>query len=213
MTQGPRAGVEGLACFTEPRRSYCAGHDGSGCSRAAVPRRRTALCAAEVGGRDGARVWGRAGRWEGAQGIAGGLKEAGRRSRRGSKEGSPGDLGGIQARALRCGGEDGADKWAPLVSGEARGAAERGERAGLRGWLAGPAGRQTGRASWARARGEREVRAGRAVRRKGLRRGLLAREERNWARREGCGPQGREGETWAALGRFGFLGWVGFLFI
>ena len=37
--------------------------------------------------------------------------------------------------------------------------------------------------------------------------------ERNWARREGCGPQGREGETWAALGRLGFLGWVGFLFI
>ena len=57
MTQRPRAGVEGLACFTEPRRSYCAGRDGSGCSRAAVPRRRTALCAAEVGGRDGARVW------------------------------------------------------------------------------------------------------------------------------------------------------------
>ena len=57
MTQRPRAGVEGLACFTEPRRSYCAGRDGSGCSRAAVPRRRTALCAAEMGGRDGARVW------------------------------------------------------------------------------------------------------------------------------------------------------------
>ena len=49
----------------------------------------------------------------------------------------------------RCGGEDGADKRAPLVSGEARGAAERGERAGLRGWLAGPAGRRTERASWA----------------------------------------------------------------
>ena len=27
------------------------------------------------------------------------------------------------------------------------------------------------------------------------------------------GPHGREGETWAALGRLGFLGWVGFLFI
>ena len=105
MTQRPRAGEEGLACFTELRRSYCAGHVGSGCSRAAVPRRRTALCTAEVGGRDGARVWGRAGRWEGAQGIAGGLKEAGRRSQRGSKEGNPGDLGGIQARALHCGGE------------------------------------------------------------------------------------------------------------
>ena len=38
--------------------------------------------------------------------LRGGLKEAGRGSRRGSKEGNPGELGGIQARALRCGGEE-----------------------------------------------------------------------------------------------------------
>ena len=70
------------------------------------------------------------------------------------------NLGRIGAgRCLaRCGGEDGADKRAPLVSGEARGAAERGERAGLRGWLAGPAGRRTGRASWARVLGEKRWR-------------------------------------------------------
>ena len=45
---------------------------------------------------DGLRVWGSgggAGGWEGAQRIGGGLKEAGRGSRRGSKEGKAGDHG------------------------------------------------------------------------------------------------------------------------
>ena len=72
---------------------------------------------------DGLRVWGSgggAGGWEGAQRIGGGLKEAGRGSRRGSKEGNPGDLGGIQARALRCGGEE--------AGRRARAAAGRGGR-------------------------------------------------------------------------------------
>ena len=56
---------------------------------------------------------------------------------------------GLGLCCARRGEGDGADRRAPLVSGEARGAAERGERAGLRGWLAGPAGRRTERASWA----------------------------------------------------------------
>ena len=62
----------------------------------------------------------------GSAGDCGGLKEADRRSRRGSKEGK---AAGISARGSRrgCGGEDGADKRAPLVSG--RGSGSRGERA------------------------------------------------------------------------------------
>ena len=48
---------------------------------------------------------------------------------------------GSVAGLLRRGGEE-ASKQGPRVSGRsALGAAERGERAGLRGWLAGPAGR------------------------------------------------------------------------
>ena len=72
---------------------------------------------------DGLRVWGSgggAGGWEGAQRIGGGLKEAGRGSRRGSKEGNPGDLGGIQARALRCGGEEAGRRARAVARGEGR---------------------------------------------------------------------------------------------
>jgi hypothetical protein len=58
-----------------------------------------------------------------------------------------------------------------------------------------------------------KVRAGRAVRRKGPRRGLLAREERKRARRERCGPQGREGEVGrVVLGLFSGFYFSGFLF-
>jgi len=64
---------------------------------------------------------------------------------------------GLGLCCARRGEGDGADRRAPLVSGEARGAAERGERAGLRGWLAGPAGRRTERRAglerWARNAG------------------------------------------------------------
>jgi len=72
---------------------------------------------------DGLRVWGSgggAGGWEGAQRIGGGLKEAGRGSRRGSKEGNPGELGGIQARALRCGGEEAGRRARAAARGEGR---------------------------------------------------------------------------------------------
>ena len=72
---------------------------------------------------DGLRVWGSgggAGGWEGAQRIGGGLKESGRGSRRGSKEGNPGDLGGIQARALRCGGEEAGRRARAAARGEGR---------------------------------------------------------------------------------------------
>ena len=72
---------------------------------------------------DGLRVWGSgggAGGWEGAQRIGGGLKEAGRESRRGSKEGNPGELGGIQARALRCGGEEAGRRARAAARGEGR---------------------------------------------------------------------------------------------
>jgi len=50
----------------------------------------------------------------------GGLKEAGRGSRRGSKEGNPGELGGIQARALRCGGEEAGRRARAAARGEGR---------------------------------------------------------------------------------------------
>ena len=81
------------------------------------------VCAAELRECDGLRVWGSgggAGGWEGAQRIGGGLKEAGRGSRRGSKEGNPGDLGGIQARALRCGGEEAGRRARAAARGEGR---------------------------------------------------------------------------------------------
>ena len=105
------------------------------------------------------------------------------------------NLGRIGAgRCLaRCGGEDGADKRAPLVSGEAHGAAERGERAGLRGWLAGPASRRTGRASWARPLGEKRWR------------------ERGPRVSEGVGPRGQAGRPKRGKGRKSWVGpgcWV-----
>ena len=50
----------------------------------------------------------------------GGLKEAGRGFRRGSKEGKPGELGGIQARALRCGGEEAGRRARAAARGEGR---------------------------------------------------------------------------------------------
>ena len=68
---------------------------------------------------------------------------------------NPGRIGAGRCLA-RCGGEDGANKRAPLVSGEARGAAERGERAGLRGWLAelgSSAGREVLARAWAAGTG------------------------------------------------------------
>ena len=83
------------------------------------------------------------------------------------------NLGRIGAgRCLaRCGGEDGADKRAPLVSGEARGAAGRGERAGLgaglRARLAGGRGGRAGPERWARSAGASVGRGDRLGRRLG----------------------------------------------
>jgi hypothetical protein len=113
-----------------------------------------------------ARVWGRAGGWEGAQGIAGGLKEAGRRSR-GSGSGRKaavvlaGDLGRSVARE-RNGEEGGAVGWGQPVS------EGRGTRVGVpliggggrRCWsaLAPSVGREAGPrvlVCWARERGGR----------------------------------------------------------
>ena len=103
------------------------------------------------------------------------------------------------AGLLRRGGEE-ASKRGPRVSGRsALGAAERGERAGLRGWLAGPAGRRTGRASWARALGVKRWRErgprGQAGPKAGPRvsegvgpRGLAGRPKRGKGRRSWVGP-------------------------
>ena len=66
-------------------------------------------------------------------------------------------------------------------------------RAGLRGWLAGPAGRPTGRASWARARGRREQ----------------AGASRAWGVGAGLGREERVG---LGSGLLGFGSWVTFPF-
>ena len=181
--QGSRPSVESSRGFTATRRNRCGGWPGLGHSRVAQPRRSRTLCAAEqrgvaerlglgvaaLGGRREARVpfVGRRLPWH-----AGLVWEGQRIPRRGSRQ-RGGSVAPWRGRSFQAG-----------PTGQRRsalGAAERGGHAGLRGWLAGPAGRPTGRASWALARGRRKQ----AVRDAGLGR---AGEWRSGPGASGSGP-------------------------